>query len=77
MSFDEGASRGLFESVLVWKLQAITFIEESNKVAPQRHSVEKADKCNGEAFSARSHKRIEESVTFGKSLVKSFYHRNK
>lgn len=54
-----------------------TFTEDSNKVAPRKHGVQKAEKCNDETFSVRSHKRIEESVILGKNLAKSFYRCNK
>lgn len=78
MFFDESASRGWFENVVVKKISGHhTFTEDSNKVAPQKHSVQKADKCNDEAYSVRSYKRIEDSVIFGKNLAKFFYHHNK
>lgn len=60
-SFGEGAIRGLFESMLVRKFKAIILpwkTEKSNKFAPQRLSIGKADKCKSEAFSERSHIRI-------------------
>lgn len=41
------------------KIHAITYHWRCSKVPPQMHSIQKGDKCKGEAFSARSLEKIE------------------